>query len=90
VSELLDSFRDALPYLKTIALVIGLTLGLIAAAAGMYVARAAVGPLWRVLQWMFAYTQGERPGELVAGIIFGARMLCWAGLIGVGVWFLVH
>jgi hypothetical protein len=90
VSELLDGFRDALPYVKAIALVIALTLGLIAAAAGMYVVRTTAGPLWRVAQWMFAHTQGERPGELVAGIIFGARMLAWSGLIGVAVWFLVH
>jgi hypothetical protein len=90
VSEFLDGIGGALPYLKTIAWVIGLTLGLIAAAAGMYVVRTAVGPLLRVLQWMFAYKQGERPGELVSGIIFGARMRAWAGLIGMGVWFLVH
>lgn len=90
MSEIFDSFRDALPYVKPIVMAIGVALGLIAAAAGMYVVRAAVGPMWRALQWMFAYRQGERPGELIAGIVFGARMLAWAGLIGVGVWFLVH
>lgn len=90
MSELLAGFGDALPYLKAVAWVIGLTLGLIAAAAGMYVVRTVVGPLWRVFQWMFAYKQGERPGQLVAGIIYGVRMLAWAGAIGMAVWFLVH
>jgi hypothetical protein len=90
VSELLTGFGDVLPYLKTIAWAIGLALGLMAAAAAVYVVRTAVGPLVRVAQWMFAYTPGERPGEMVAGIVFGSRMLAWAGLIGVAVWFLVH
>ena len=90
VSELLTGFGEFLPYLKTIAWAIGLALGLIAAAAAVYVVRTSVGPLLRVAQWMFAYTPGERPGELVAGISFGARILAWAGLIGVAVWLLVH
>jgi hypothetical protein len=90
VSELLNGVENVLPYLKTIAWAIGLALGLIAMAAAMYVVRTAVGPLLRVAQWMFAFTPGERPGEMVAGFIFGARMLAWAGLISVAVWFVVH
>jgi hypothetical protein len=90
MSELLSNFGDAVPYLKAIALVIGLALGLIAAAAAMYVLRTALGPLGRVAQWMFAHTPGERPSQMVAGISFGGRMLAWAGLIGIAVWFLVH
>jgi hypothetical protein len=90
VSELLTSLVDALPDLKTIALVAAVALGLIALAAAMYVLKTSFGPLWRVLQWLFGHSPGERPGELVAGIILGSRMLAWACLIGVAVWFLVH
>jgi multisubunit Na+/H+ antiporter MnhB subunit len=94
VSELLTGLQNALPYLKLIACAIGVALLLIALAAAMYVLRAALGPMWQVLLWLFGHTPGERPGELVAGIVFGARMLAWAGLIGVtvwtAVWFLGH
>ncbi len=90
MSELLTGLQNMLPYLKLIACVIGVALGLIALAAMMYVLQTALGPLWRFMQWMFGHTPGERPGELVAGIAFGARMLVWAGLIGVMVWFIVH
>jgi hypothetical protein len=90
VSELLSGFNDAVPYLKGIAWALGVTLGLIAAAAGVYIVRTTVLPVWRVVQWMFAYTPGKRPGQLVAGFSFGARMLVWAALIAVAVVFLVH
>jgi hypothetical protein len=56
----------------------------------MYVLKTGLEPLWRVLVWLFGHTPGERPGQMVAGIIFGARMLAWAGLTGLAVWFLVH
>jgi hypothetical protein len=90
VSELLAGFGDVLPHLRTIAWAIGLTLGAIALAAAMYVLKTGLEPLWRVLVWLFGHTPGERPGQMVAGIIFGARMLAWAGLTGLAVWFLVH
>ncbi len=94
MSELLTGLQNVLPYLKIVAWAIGVALGLIALAATMYVLRTALGPLWRFVQWMFGHTPGERPGELVEGIAFGARMLVWSGLIGVTVWttvwFLVH
>jgi hypothetical protein len=90
VSELFPDLGDFLPHLKTIGLVAAVALGLIALAAASYVLKSSLGPLWRVLQFLFAHTPGERPGELVAGIILGGRMLAWASLIGVVVWFLVH
>jgi len=90
MQELLAGLGNILPYVKPIAWAIGLALGLVAAAAGIYVVRTVFGPLWRVVQWMFAYKPGERPGDLAAGIIFGARMLAWAGLVGMAVWYLVH
>ncbi len=87
MSELLSGLENLLPHLKTLVLVVGVALALIAAAAATYVLRAVFGPLWRVVQWMFAYTPGTKPGEIVAGIAFGARMLAWAGVIGVVVGF---
>ena len=53
----------------------------------MYAAKTAFGPLAAALRWLFAYTPGERPNDIVAGISFGARMLAWAALVGAVVWF---
>jgi hypothetical protein len=39
---------------------------------------------------MFAYTPGERSSEIVAGISYGARVLAWAGIIALLIWFLFH
>ena len=70
-----------------IALALG---GVIALAALVYIVRVASLPLVRVAQWLVAYKPGEEPSELVAGIAVGARMLAWAGVVGVIVWFLFH
>jgi hypothetical protein len=90
MSEILSSVGELLPHVKTIALVVGVTLGVIALAAAMYVLQTAFGPLWRVVQWLFGYTPGQRPGDIVAGMIYGFRMLAWAGVIGFVVWFFAH
>lgn len=86
MTELLNGFSDVLPHLKTIALAAGVVLGLIAAAATVYILRTAFGPLWLVILWMIGHTPGKPPGELVAGIVYGARILAWSGVIGVAVW----
>jgi hypothetical protein len=88
VSDIISVLENIGPYLKTIALVIGVAIGLIGAAATVYMAKTTFGPLLVVLQWMFAYKPGERPNDIVAGISFGARMLVWAALISLVVWFL--
>jgi hypothetical protein len=56
----------------------------------VYTVRTAAGPSLAVVQWMFAYTPGERPGDIVAGMSFGARMLAWASPVGLAVWVLSH
>jgi hypothetical protein len=75
LGDWLPKLGEWLPYLKTILLVFVVMVGLIAAAAGMYVIRAVAAPLLQVAQWMVAYTPGERPNDVVAGLIFGLRML---------------
>ena len=75
LGEWLPKLGEWLPYLKTILLVIIVMLGLIGVAVAMYVIRGVTAPLLQVAQWMVAYTPGERPNDVVAGLIFGLRML---------------
>jgi hypothetical protein len=90
VSELLNGLENVLPYVKLGAVGMGLALGLIAAAAFMYVVQTTFRPLLVVMQWMVAHTPGEKPGEIIQGFNIGARMLVWATLIGFVVWFVFH
>lgn len=90
MSEILSLIESIGPYLKAFALAIALALGLIAAAAAVYTANTAFGPVLVVVRWMFAHSPGERPNDIVAGISFGGRMLAWALLVGVLIWVLFH
>lgn len=88
--SLLNELENMLPYVKIAAVVIGIVSVLIAAASITYIAQTSCRPLFVVLQWMVAYTPGEKPGEIIQGISIGARMLVWSVLIGLVVWFLFH
>lgn len=78
------------PYAKTIAVAAGVLLALGALALVMYVSKTAFGPFVKVVCWMFSYTPGTKPNDIVAGISFGGRMLAWASLIALVVWFIFH
>jgi hypothetical protein len=88
--ELLSGLENVVPYAKLAAMVIAATLILIAAAALTYTVQVVCRPLCTVMQWMVAYTPGEKPGEVIQGISMGARMLVWAALIGLVVWIVFH
>jgi hypothetical protein len=90
MTELLNGLGNVLPYVKLAAVVAGVALVLIAAAALMYVLQSTFRPVFVVTQWLVGYTPGEKPGEIVRGISYGARMLVWAALIGVTVWMVFH
>jgi hypothetical protein len=62
----------------------------VAVAAMTYSVQAALAPLIRIGQWLFAYAPGARPNDITAGVAHGLRMVAWAGLIGLGLWFLIH
>lgn len=57
-----------------------------AIAAITFVLRVSCGPMLRLVQWMFGYTPGQEPSEVVAGIAYGARILAWSGLM-FAIWF---
>ena len=81
---------DLLSNVQTVFwLALGLA-GVIALAAVVYILRAASWPLLKAVQWMFAYAPGGRPGDVIAGISYGARMLAWAGVIGLLIWCFFH
>jgi hypothetical protein len=65
------------------ALVIG---ALVAFAALVYIVRTATSPFVKTIEWMFAYTPGEKSNEVVSGVSAGARMLLWAGVVGIITW----
>ncbi len=97
MSEILNALEQVVPSLQTVALVVAVATGLIAAAAAAYVAKTAFGPLvailrglWGAVQWMFAFSPGRLPASVVAGISFGSRMLVWAGITGGLVWLFFH
>jgi hypothetical protein len=82
----MEFFNSFVPYAKLIGVGIGGLSGMIALAALMYTLRAAFEPSWRVVQWMFGHSLGQKPGSMNSGIIYGARMLAWAGVIGAIAW----
>ncbi len=86
MSELINTLEGVMAQAREIALVVVAVLAVIALAALVYAVKTALGPLAAVLRWLFAYTPGERPNDIVAGLIFGARMLAWAALVAVVVW----
>jgi len=73
-------------HLEVIVWAAVLIAGIIALAAFVYIVRTAAAPFVKGLQWMFAYTPGEKPNELVSGVSTGARMLLWAGVVGIITW----
>jgi hypothetical protein len=66
-----------------------LVLALIALAAGTYILRSVLGPLIRVVEFLFAYTPGTRPNDITAGLAHGIRLVAWSTLVGLGLWFFV-
>jgi hypothetical protein len=89
--DLLNGFDNILPHLKTLALLVALVLGVIAAAAAVYIVQALCAPTLRLVQWLFAYEpSADRQNDVVAGISFGGRILAWSGLIAVVVYFLAR
>ena len=87
MSEIIKTLDGVVAQVEEIALVIGAALAVIALAAVVYAAKTAFGPVAAALRWLFAYRPGERPNDIVLGISFGARMLAWAALVGIVVWF---
>jgi hypothetical protein len=90
VSEVFTLLQNIGPYLETAAWVAGIALALITLACIVYVAKTAAEPFLVVLKWMFAHTPGERPNDIVAGISFGGRILVWAMLVALVVWFFLR
>jgi hypothetical protein len=88
--EVLNHLNDLLPYVKPAAVLIGLLLVVITIAALTYIVKSASRPLLAVMQWSVGHTSGEQPGEVMQGISYGARMLFWAGVIGLAVWIVFH
>jgi hypothetical protein len=88
--EALNSLNDFMPYVKIAGVLIGLLLAIITIAALTYVLKSGFGPFLVVLQWTVGHTAGEQPGEVVQGISYGARMLFWAGIIGLVGWAIFH
>ena len=84
--EFMKTLDGVVAQAQEIALVVGAALAVVALAAFVYAAKTAFGPLATVLQWLFAYTPGERPNDVVAGLSFGARMLAWAALVAAVAW----
>ena len=72
---------------QEIALIVGAALAVVALAAFVYAAKTALGPLATALRWLFAYTPGESPNDVVAGVSVAARMLAWAALVAAVAWF---
>ena len=85
--ELLNGLESLWPQAKVSVLVAAVALGIVALAGSVYVTKTAFGPFIMAVQWLFAYTPGERPSDLVSGISYGGRMLAWASLVALAVWF---
>ena len=85
--DFLNALQSLWPQAKVIVLVAPVALGIIALAGSVYLTKTAFGPFIKVVQWLFAYTPGERPSDLVSGISYGGRMLAWASLVALAVWF---
>ena len=77
MSELINTLEGVMAQAREIALVVVAVLAVIALAGIVYAVKTALGPLAAVLRWLFAYTPGERPNDIVAGLIFGRG--CWRG-----------
>ncbi|MHB1423121.1 MAG: hypothetical protein ACYC3I_07995 [Gemmataceae bacterium] len=88
--DVINSLGEYLPYLKLAGVAIGIALAVFAAAALTYIIKVMCGPSWRVVQWLVGHTPGEQPGEFVQGMSYGARMLFWAGVIGIVGWTIFH
>lgn len=88
--EALNNLNDYLPYVKLAGVLIGTLLVVTTIAILTYVVKTAFRPLLVVMQWTVGHTPGEPAGEVMQGISFGARMLFWAGVIGLVVWFCFH
>ena len=84
--EFMKTLDGVVAQAQEIAWILGAALAVIALAALVYAAKTAFGPLATLLGWLFAYTPGERPNDIVAGLSFGARMLAWASVVGAVVW----
>jgi hypothetical protein len=82
--------QDYLPYVKWAALLIGISLVLIAVAAITYVLKTTYAPLFLALRWIVGLGHREEPGEIARGIGYGARMVLWAVVIGFFGWFFWH
>jgi hypothetical protein len=80
-----DQILTNMQYALWIALGLG---GIFALAALTFICKVAFRPFIIVLQWLFAYTPGKEPNDLVAGMSAGFRMLAWAFIIAIAVWFL--
>jgi len=74
-------------YLLIAAGVIVASLCLIALAAAVYTAKTAFSPFLAIICWLFAYNF-DRPNEIASQISLGARMLTWAAIVALLVWFL--
>ena len=90
MSELLNSLENVVPYVKLAALVSGAALVFIAIAALTFTLQSTCRPVLVLMQWMVGHTPGDKPGEIVRGISYGARMLVWASLISFMVWIVFH
>jgi hypothetical protein len=67
-----------------IGVVILVALGLVT-----YILRTTLGPFVRVAQWLSWYTPGQRPHPVLLGISHGIRLVIWATVLGLGLWFAI-
>jgi len=78
MSEIFDSFENALILLKVIA-------ALLAVGIGAFVLKCVgslLGPLAKAIRWLFGLPEG-----VAAGVAHGARLLIGSVIIAVSRWF---
>jgi hypothetical protein len=90
MGELLKSVEQIFPLLKLIALVFAALAGLLALGIVTYILHTTGKPLFRVLSWLCWYEPGKPPHPALAGVSHGARLVLWAGFLGLSLVFLIH
>jgi hypothetical protein len=81
---------DFLNYLALFILLLKILSALSVFAAVMFCLRLTAGPLFKIGQWMMGSTPtpGTPPDDIAAGIAHGGRILAWAAVLGLALWFL--
>jgi hypothetical protein len=87
--DFLGQLEQLLPYVKLFALVIGVSAVVCALAAVAFILKSVFGPLIAVLQWLFGYRPGQRPGDIPAGLSHGLRLMTWSVLVGIVLWWFI-